>query len=58
MNKKTYIQPQMEAFNIECINMFAASPDDPGFGGPGSGVADAPFRQEFEEEITSNVNLW
>ena len=47
MKKKTYIQPQMEAFEIRMQGMIAAS--DPGFGGKGSGGGDAPIMPDFDD---------
>ena len=47
MNKKTYIQPLMEAYEIRMQGMIAAS--DPGFGGKGSGGGDAPMMPDFED---------
>ncbi len=59
--KKTYIVPETEVFNMEVANLLAGSPD-PKFGGPGSGVADAPLREEDIDEMLGlgdmNIQLW
>lgn len=47
MKKKTYIKPQMEAFEIKMQGMIALS--DPDLGGGGEGGGDAPGRKEFED---------
>ena len=47
MKKKTYIKPQMEAFEIKMQGMIALS--DPDLGGGGGGGGDAPGRKEFED---------
>ena len=47
MNKKTYIQPQMEAHEIKMQGVIATSP---GYGGGGGGGGDAPKIPDFGEE--------
>lgn len=55
--KKTYMKPQMEAIEVKLQGMIAES--DPGFGGPGSGSADAPAMPDFDEELDLNsIKLW
>ncbi len=48
MKKKTYIQPQMEAFEIRMHSMIAASPD-PIYGGGGGGGGTAPMMPDFDD---------
>ena len=51
------MKPQMEAVEIKMQGMIAAS--DPGFGGSGSGSADAPMMPDFDEELDLNsINLF
>lgn len=47
MKKKTYIQPQMEAFEIRMQGMIATS--DPGYGGGGGGGGTAPIMPDFDD---------
>ena len=47
--KKIYITPEMEEFKMESVNPIAAS--DPKYGGPGGGSGDAPFQQDWDEEL-------
>lgn len=58
--KKAYIAPETEQFDIETSTPLAASPVSPGFGGgsSGSGGADAPLREDFEEAVGNVANLW
>lgn len=55
MNKKTYIQPLMEAYEIRMQGMIAAS-SDPGYGGPGGGSGQAPIMPDFGEDEPLNFN--
>ncbi len=48
MKKKTYIQPQMEAYEIRMHSMIAASPD-PIYGGGGGGGGTAPIMPDFDD---------
>ena len=54
MNKKTYIQPLMEAYEIRMQGVIAAS--DPGFGGKGTGGGDAPMMPDFGEDEPLDFN--
>lgn len=54
MKKKTYIQPQMEAYEIKMHSMIAAS--TPGYGGPGGGSGQAPMMPDFGEDEPLNFN--
>ena len=56
--KKEYIKPQMEAEEMDMQGMIATS--DPTYGGPGSGIADAPAMPDLEEETLdfSDIKLF
>ena len=53
MKKKTYIQPQMEAFEIKMQGMIAAS--GPGYGGGGG---DAPIMPDFDDTDELIIFNW